>query len=1149
MNINLPNSSTSTSQQRSNALRTAYVLLAAALMNEVIALRQAIQSGHWQAWGDAGMVLLFLAGIATSIVLIRRGNVERGVNLLLAGFLVTLLVRNSMTTGMGTLLGLIGFTLTTAVAFITMTPNKAIRWAMVGLAAGVFFILFDLYVPAYRQAAPAALRNSLPIVAVVASLVVIIVGVRYFRQLNLQIRMTGLIMLLVLPLLIGATVIISSQAGKEIESQVNAHLQETNAAVQTNLTTWIEQNVDTLDLMVRLPAINGMNPEQQRPVLQAVASTHPYMYLVSTTDLTGMNIARNDEGELTDYSDRVWYKNALTGAPVTYQSLIGRTSKKPALVVSTPIMDDSGKLIGVGMFAADLADLSNKVRVRSFGRTGTTYIVDANNMLLAHPDPALTQDELRDFSEYPPVAALRQGAVGTYIFTDEEGVTWRAYVSALNNGWGVITQQSEAEILTPIQSFQRTTYTLITIATALMLVLMWWVIRQMIRPIGLLTETASAIAAGDLNREARVTSQDEIGKLAITFNSMTSQLRNLISSLEQRVAERTQSLELAADVSRSVSQVRALDVMLKDAAEIIRSRFDLYYVQVYLSNQAQNMLILQSGTGLVGAELVGRGHQLPLDTGSINGLAATEKHSVVIADTAASATFRPNPLLPDTRSEMAVPLLVGDKIMGVLDLQSRQPDALNKGLLPAFEALAGQLAIAIQNAQLLAETEEARVEVEKQAGRMVRAGWTDYLDALHKPEKTGYVYEENQVKPMDEAQMAESPNPETALTAPITITGESIGMLAVETTNRSPKNTELIQIVARQVAQQIESLRLLDSAERYRNEVEQASRRSTVEGWKEYVGSKSHGNLSFLYDLNTVRPELNEQKIKEATVTLPLKARDETVGKVAVLGIEEPDSYSLELANAVTERLGTHIESLRLFEETKRGQIELDKRARQLAAVARISNASSRELDLEKMLHTVVHLTQRQFGLYHAHIFLYNENTGGLKVAACGWKEGDPHEGTDGTAVIPINQEKSLVATAARERKAVIVNDVSKDPNWLPNPLLPETKAEMAVPLVIGDQILGVLDVQSEEVNIFTEEDANIQSTLAAQVATSLQNARSFAQAQQQAERESMLNAISQKIQSATSVEAVLQIAARELGHALGAPLTIAQLGVKDGKK
>ncbi len=156
------------------------------------------------------------------------------------------------------------------------------------------------------------------------------------------------------------------------------------------------------------------------------------------------------------------------------------------------------------------------------------------------------------------------------------------------------------------------------------------------------------------------------------------------------------------------------------------------------------------------------------------------------------------------------------------------------------------------------------------------------------------------------------------------------------------------------------------------------------------------------------------------------------------------------------------------------------------------------------------------------------------------------HEGTHETASIPLNQEQSLVARAARTRQAVIINDTHNTPDWLANPLLPDTASELAVPLIIGDQVLGVLDVQSERLNAFSEEDANIQTTLASQVAIALQNARSFTQAQKQAEREAMLNLIGQKIRGATTVEAVLQIAARELGHALGAPLTIAQLGMKD---
>ena len=612
-------------------------------------------------------------------------------------------------------------------------------------------------------------------------------------------------------------------------------------------------------------------------------------------------------------------------------------------------------------------------------------------------------------------------------------------------------------------------------------------------------------------------------------------------SLEQRVAERTQSLELASEVGRSVSQVHALDVMLKDAAELIRSRFDLYYVQVYLTDPSQTNLLLLSGTGKVGEELLGRSHRLPLNISSINGRAATEKKSVVISDTTTSATFRPNALLPNTRSEMAIPLLAGEKVVGVLDLQSEKANALNQEILSTFEALAGQLAIAIQNANLLAETEQARAEVEAQARRLVRANWADYQDAIHKPEETGFVFEQNKISAMAQDEAIK----ENSLVSAISVTGETLGNLVVEMETPGARTAELVDTIARQVAQQIESLRLLESAERYRAESEQASRRLTREGWKTYA-ENTNESLSYFYDLKEVRPYVGNGQDESSALSIPLKVRDEILGQLAIQGLDAQDTESLELVNAVAERLSAHIESLRQFDETKRGQIELDKRAQQLSSVAEISTASSKELDIQKMLESVVNLTQRKFGLYHAHIFTYNEYTDELQITACGWQDGDEHEGTHETISIPLSREQSLVARAARTRQSVIVNDVKSADGWLPNPLLPDTASEMAVPLIIGDQVLGVLDVQSDRINAFSEEDANIQTTLASQVATALQNARSFARAQQQAARESTLNVISQKIQSATSVEAVLQIAARELGHALGAPMTVAQLSMKD---
>jgi GAF domain-containing protein len=224
----------------------------------------------------------------------------------------------------------------------------------------------------------------------------------------------------------------------------------------------------------------------------------------------------------------------------------------------------------------------------------------------------------------------------------------------------------------------------------------------------------------------------------------------------------------------------------------------------------------------------------------------------------------------------------------------------------------------------------------------------------------------------------------------------------------------------------------------------------------------------------------------------------------------------------------------------------LAKRATELELAARVSTAAATMIEADRLMQEVVDLTKQTFKLYHAHIYILNE-AGDILQLTSGAGEVGKQMVAEGRS-IPLNREQSLVARAARNRAGVIVNNVHNDPDFLPHPLLPETRSELAVPMIVGDKVIGVFDVQSNQVDHFTDEDIRIQTTLAAQVAVAVQNANTYSRAQRQAERETALNVIGQKIQTATSVEAVLQIAARELGRALNAPLTIAQLGIKDRK-
>ncbi len=200
---------------------------------------------------------------------------------------------------------------------------------------------------------------------------------------------------------------------------------------------------------------------------------------------------------------------------------------------------------------------------------------------------------------------------------------------------------------------------------------------------------------------------------------------------------------------------------------------------------------------------------------------------------------------------------------------------------------------------------------------------------------------------------------------------------------------------------------------------------------------------------------------------------------------------------------------------TARKQIELEReqllhdverRANQVEAVAEVSTASATILETQPLLDSIVQLTLRRFNLYHCHIFLPDEATQTFTVRACGWREGDAHFGTTEDRVLRADAAQSLVSRAIRTRQPVIVDDVRADPGWLPNPLLPDVRSEMALPMIAGDEVLGVFNVHSDERTHFTKDDARALFALATQAAIALQNARLFEQTRRAAEELDLLN-------------------------------------------
>lgn len=424
------------------------------------------------------------------------------------------------------------------------------------------------------------------------------------------------------------------------------------------------------------------------------------------------------------------------------------------------------------------------------------------------------------------------------------------------------------------------------------------------------------------------------------------------------------------------------------------------------------------------------------------------------------------------------PLIAGGKAIGEVQVAQSSERPLSAEDIKLANTIAQQASTQIENLRLLAAAERARMEAEEATRQFTHRNWDNFLDAIRNSERIGYMYDQASVEPFVDPAPTQYDHEEA-----MQVLDQQIGRFFVKG-SLAEEDKALISAVVKQVGQQVENIRLLADASRARAEAEEATRRLTRQNWETFTG-RGETVTGFVYDSIKVSPLGNETLATAVDLEQPLVVRGEPIGQLAVSGLSNISQEARDIAAAIAAQASLHLESLRLNEE-------LQARAAELQTVARVSTAASTALDPDELLQSVVDLTKERFGLYHAHIYLLDEpgtslflaagaGEVGRKLAADGWN-------------IPTTHPSSIVANAARHRTPVIANDVFRNRNtgFLSNSLLPDTRSEMAVPMVVGDKLLGVFDVQSDKPDRFTEDDINVYGTLASQVGIALQNARLY---------------------------------------------------------
>ena len=450
---------------------------------------------------------------------------------------------------------------------------------------------------------------------------------------------------------------------------------------------------------------------------------------IFVTDRYGAVIAAS--GPTTDYNqaDEHWWQaawNGGTGAIYLGPPEYDESSRTLSLILAMPVVDEAGRLVGVIRTTIEmdyLRDLISLARIGQRGEADLLFPSPAAESGLAgfHGDEFIALPEAEAGNLRQLASASSTEPYGRLPVDDIDSLaSLRPVVaSAVGHpevdalGWQVLAHQPVDEALAALQTQTRLTLLLVLGAMLLAALSGLGLARLLAGPVVRLTAVARQVEAGDLQAQARVETLDEVGELATAFNSMTGQVSALVGSLEQRVDERTRALQASFDVSQHLATLLEPRDLLTAIVDDVVQAFDYYHAQVYLleAHPDGRHLVLASGTGEAGQTLLQRRHSLPIGRGLV-GRAAAQNQPVLAADTAADPGWLPNPLLPETRSEAAVPLAIGDEVLGVLDVQHRLVNGLGQQDLQLLLAIASQAALAVQNARSF---QQARLQAEREA--------------------------------------------------------------------------------------------------------------------------------------------------------------------------------------------------------------------------------------------------------------------------------------------------------------------------------------------------------------------------------------------------------------------------------------------------
>lgn len=328
--------------------------------------------------------------------------------------------------------------------------------------------------------------------------------------------------------------------------------------------------------------------------------------------------------------------------------------------------------------------------------------------------------------------------------------------------------------------------------------LSYFIARGVSDPIYDLIKTFNKIEQGDLTQRAPVTATDELGIVTVQFNRMVSQLENLQTTLEQQVAERTRQLTATNEVGRVAATSLDPEELLERIIPLFHEQFGYYFAAIYLLDPSEKWAELKEATGEAGKVLKQNHHRLEVAGKSMVGLAIRERTPRIAQNTSEEKQRFENPLLPYTRSEVALPLMVGERVLGALNVQSTKEADFGPQVIETMKSMAGQVALTLENARLYQDAQQIIKEMRAVQKQYLLEGWSGFSEESKNLEyRLGDDIDEDAKK----------------LEISISLRDQVLGQIMLEGKDEwTPEQQSLVDAVATQAAIALENARLVSES-------------------------------------------------------------------------------------------------------------------------------------------------------------------------------------------------------------------------------------------------------------------------------------------------------------------------------------------------